>query len=97
MAKKKTIKQRLIDRLNKGFGFNIPYDITCICRQSRGCRKYMGVWSWVMFNHSLEIGSSNTMTECLKMKRWVIDENGEIFNAPTDYELEPTDLLEKID
>lgn len=70
-------KEKIIARLNKGFGLNLPSDTNWVCRQ----RKYkdIGGFSWCL-NCVDNIGSAEPATEVLKWKRWVIEPNtGEIF------------------
>lgn len=69
----KTIKQRIIDRLRRGFGIYIPYDADWVTHESRSSFN-PNSFSWYFVEHC-NIGSSVSATECLKWKRWVILDN----------------------
>lgn len=72
-----TPREKIITRLNKGFGYDIPIDTTWICRK----RKYkaVGGFSWSL-NCVEGLGCAETATEALKWPIWVIDPiSGEIF------------------
>lgn len=63
-----TTKERIIKRLNKGFGLTIPMDAPC--------NHHLGAlaeWSWSISNGVHDIGCINSMTDVLKWKRWMID------------------------
>jgi hypothetical protein len=72
-----TLKEKLIKRLNKGFGYNIPLDSKWKTNQAHGNYVGMGAHSWYFcdlnlpFSHN--VGSSSSVKECLKWDRWIID------------------------
>ena len=77
-----TVKERVIKRLNKGFGFNIPQDANwhtheCAFRDCGGLSWY---FSDSRLSHLQNCGAATAATECLKWKIWVINvEDAEIF------------------
>lgn len=84
MSKRKTVKERIIDRLKKGFGYDIPYDVEWRTHQATGhWVRSQGAWSWYFNDIRLplninDIGSSFSATTVLSWKRWVIMGDGEI-------------------
>lgn len=86
-----TTKERIINRLNKGFGFEIPLDAPYHHHGGRGL--FTGCWSWSVSTGLLDIGSTDSMTECLKWKKWIYD-NGmhEIF----EYRPENEEMYRKV-
>ena len=72
-----TTKEKIIKRLNDGFGFSIPLD----ARWKTHERKYRdeGGMSWYFSDTrvypSQNVGSADTVTECLSYDRWVIDQD----------------------
>ena len=68
-----TQKEKLIRRINKAFGFNIPLDAVWKTHQGRGCWGGMGAHKWYFCDIRLpldqNVGSTETVSECLKMKR----------------------------
>lgn len=83
--KRKTVKDRVIDRLNKGFGLNIPYDVKWYTHQATGMWvRSQGAFSWYLSDLKLSpwvngVGSCISATECLRWERWFIGVNKEIF------------------
>lgn len=83
--KRKTVKERVIDRLNKGFGLNIPYDAKWYTHQATGYwARSKGAFSWYFSDIELPpvvngIGSCDSATKVLSWKRWFIGEDKEIF------------------
>lgn len=67
----KTVKQRIINRLNKGFSFELSENDPSYHHGGRGY--FGGGWSWGISHGSYDIGSMHPMTECLKWKRWIFD------------------------
>ena len=93
-----TTKEKIINRLNKGFGFSIPLDAPCTHHQKE--RYGGGTWSWSVKKGSVDVGSQYSMTECLKWNRWIYDQDmHEIFEyVPSDakrLEKNPDILIEK--
>lgn len=76
-----TLKEKLIKRLNKGFGFNIPNDAAWHTHE-RGFRD-CGGRSWYFsdsrLSHLQNCGSAVSVTETLKWKKWFIGIDAEIF------------------
>lgn len=77
-----TVKERVIKRLNKGFGFNIPQDARWHTHE-RGFRANGGL-SWyftdIRLGHLQNCGSMSPATECLKWEKWCINpDDAEIF------------------
>lgn len=68
-----TTKQKIINRLNKGFGFNISQDCPWTHHAARGL--FAGGFSWSVNMGSMDIGSAESMTECLKWDKWIFDYN----------------------
>ena len=72
-----TLKEKLIKRLNKGFGYNIPLEAKWKTNQAHGNYVGMGAHSWYFCDTSLpfhyNVGSCSNVKECLKWKRWVIE------------------------
>lgn len=86
MAKKrKTVKERVIDRLNKGFGLNIPYDVHWYTHQATGMWvRSQGAFSWYFSDlklppHINGVGACVSATEALTWDRWIISPDNEIF------------------
>jgi len=77
----KTVKDKIITRLNKGFGFEIPCDARWHTHE-RAFRDAGGM-SWYFcdnrLSHRENCGASVSATEVLQWKKWVIDEDAEIF------------------
>ena len=76
------VKERIIKRLNEGFGFNIPQDANWLTHER--AFKDCGGLSWYFTDtrcSRLEnCGSAESATETLKWKKWVINtEDAEIF------------------
>ena len=72
--------EKIIQRLNKGFGFNLPLDTKFKTHQANSqFSKANAAHAWFIsddrVSYDLQIGCCQTMTECLKWKRWVIDTN----------------------
>ena len=77
-----TIKERIIKRLNRGFGFDIPLDARWHTheRAFRDCGGMSWYFSDTRLGHLQNCGSSDTASECLKWKKWYIDtEEAEIY------------------
>lgn len=100
-----TVKEKIIKRLNKGFGFEIPLDTKWKTHEANsGWAQANGAHSWYFIDERIplnqHVGSQNPATECLKWKRWLIDKSErEIFQyieGVTGYDKD-YDLLEKID
>ena len=102
-----TIKQKIIKRLNEGFGgiYNIPDDANWKTNQAHGMwQRSQGAFSWYFSDFKLQlhelVGSQYTASECLKWKRWIINKHErEILpyvEGVTTYTKEE-DLLENID
>ena len=76
----KSVKERIIERLNKGFGFSIPIDADWTTHQ-RAFRAD-GAQSWyftdVRIKKGQDVGACSPATECLKWKRWYISPSKEI-------------------
>lgn len=69
-----TTKEKIIRRLNKGFGFNIPIDANWKTHE-RAFRNIGGL-SWYISDIRCmysNYGAAVSATETLKWKRWVID------------------------
>lgn len=62
-------KEKIIKRLNEGFGFEIPYDTPWMHHQKE--RYGGGTFSWSVAKGPIDIGSVCSMTECLKWERWI--------------------------
>ena len=95
----KTTKDRIIARLNKGFGFNIPNDARWHTHE-RAFRDAGGM-SWyftdLRLSHRENCGAAVPATECLKWNKWVIDEDAEIseyFNHNREYYINNGCLIE---
>ena len=71
-----TTKEKIIKRLNKGFGFDIPIDASWKTHDARGYYRSAGAQSWYFTDHRVPlhelVGSAASATECLKWKRWII-------------------------
>ena len=99
-----TVKEKIIKRLNKGFGLDIPLDAQWKTHDARGYYRSAGAHSWYFVDTRLplhhQFGSAYSATECLKWKRWLIDmselEIFEYVEGVTTYDKE-RDLLEEID
>lgn len=77
-----TVKERIIKRLNKGFGFDIPLDAHWHTheRAFRDCGGMSWYFSDLRLGHLENCGAADTASECLKWKKWCIDtEEAEIF------------------
>lgn len=87
------IKDRIITRLNKGFGFHFENDDPFYHHGGRGF--WQGSWSWGISHGSVDVGSMFSMTECLRWKRWVFDKNlNEIFEyVPSKLDAEYSDCI----
>ena len=75
-----SIKEKIIRRLNEGFGFSIPLDATWVTHQKSfvDC----GGFSWYFDDIRLSylVGACVSATECLRYKKWAIClSSGEIF------------------
>lgn len=97
--KPKTLREQIIERLNNGFGYNFSPDIKI--RHHQG-RKYkdVGGFSWYIcdIRTQFEVGSSSTMSECLKWKKWVIEShNQEIHEYFENCMYEENDYIENED
>lgn len=72
-----TLKEKLIIRLNSGFGYNIPLDAKWKTNQAHGNYVGMGAHSWYFCDtsipHQYNVGSCSNVKECLKWNRWVIE------------------------
>lgn len=89
-----TTKEKIIKRLNNGFGYNIPNDAPYCHHQATFCGD--GRFSWSISAGAHDIGSTASMKECLSWERWVLDmELGEIFEYYENLKLTSTDLIEK--
>ena len=95
-----TSKEKIIRRLNKGFGFNIPLDAEIKTHQANSqWSKANGAQAWFISDmrvpFELNLGCCDTMTECLKWKRWIINmdpcerEIFEYFEENSDYFKQP--------
>ena len=74
-----TTKEKIIRRLNKGFGFDIPINAPCFHHLATFYNAD-GRFSWVISNGSIDVGSTSSMKECLSWKRWVYNKKlNEIF------------------
>lgn len=100
-----TVRERIIKRLNKGFGLDIPMDAAWKTHDANsGWAQANGAHSWYFVDVRIplqyHVGSQNPASECLKWKRWIIDKSErEIFQyieGVTSYDKD-YDLLEKID
>lgn len=71
---RKTLREQIIERLNNGFGYNLPPDVKIKHHKGRMNRNFGG-FSWYVYDIRVpfEVGSCCTMSECLKWKRWVIE------------------------
>ena len=83
----KTVKDKIIERLNKGFGFSIPIDAKWTTHQ-RAFRSD-GAQSWyfndVRIPIKQDVGACSPATECLKWKRWYITSDKEICEYSESY------------
>lgn len=72
-----TLKEKVIKRLRNGFGFDIPINTKWKTNQAHGCYRGMGAHSWYFCDTSIpyhyNVGSCDSVKECLKWKRWVIN------------------------
>ena len=99
-----TVREKIIKRLNKGFGFEIPIDAKWKTHDARCYYRSAGAQSWYFADSRVAlqelVGSSYPATECLKWKRWIIDRSErEIFEyvpGVTTYDKD-YDLLEKLE
>ena len=76
------VKERIIKRLNKGFGFDIPQDANWNTheRAFRDCGGMSWYFSDTRIGYLQNCGCAEPASECLKWKKWCIDtENSEIF------------------
>lgn len=71
MTNRFTLKERIINRLNQGFGYSIPSNAPYCHHQATFCQD--GRWSWSISLGSHDIGSAHSMKECLSWKKWCID------------------------
>ena len=81
-------KERIIRRLNKAFGFEFTTDDPSYHHGGRGF--WQGAWSWGISHGTMDVGSMESMSECLKWKKWVMSRelDGEIFEyVPSHAEL----------
>lgn len=93
MTNRFSLKERIINRLNKGFGYNIPPTAPCCHHQATFCRD--GRWSWSISIGVHDIGSTHPMKECLSWKRWFIDiELWEIFEYHDNIQQDSYMLIE---
>ena len=73
-----TTKEKIVSRLNRAFGLNIP--LGCPCYHHGGRGMFTGGFSWSVSSGCLDVGSSYAMTKCLRWKRWIYDmDMNEIF------------------
>jgi len=88
-----TLREKIIKRLNKTCGYDIPLDTKWTCRQ----RKYRsaGGFSWCLLDIA-GTGSCEPASEVLKWKRWVISKDGEIFEWCPQYVHCDGDTIEEI-
>ena len=100
-----TVKEKIINRLNKGFGFDIPLDAEWKTHEAKGYfARSQGAFSWYFTDMRISldklVGSCSSATECLKWKRWIIVKSErEIFEyvpGVTSYDKD-YDLLEKLE
>lgn len=63
-----TKKEKLINRLNKAFGFNFNDNTPIITRMNAR----NGGLSWVVGVGGSSVGSANSITECLTWEKWVL-------------------------
>lgn len=87
-----SLREKIIRRLNKTCGYDIPIDTQWTCRQ----RKYRpcGGFSWSL--HNLEgTGSCEPASKVLRWKRWVISIEGEIFEWCPQYVHRDGDFVEE--
>ena len=72
-----TQKEKIIRRLHKGFGYDIPFDAKWKTNQAHGHFRGMGANSWYFCDTRLpfhyNVGSCDNVKECLRHKRWVIN------------------------
>lgn len=66
-----SIKEKIIKRLNEGFGFNIPNNAPYCHHQATFYAD--GRFSWSISNGAHDIGCTSSMTEALTWDRWVYD------------------------
>lgn len=99
------VKEKIIKRLNNGFGFKIPLDAQWKTHEANSClAQANGAHSWYFVDTRIpldqHVGSQDPASVCLKWKRWIIDRSErEIFQyieGVTTYDKD-YDLLEKID
>ena len=89
------LKEKIIKRLNKGFGYNIPNDTPYCHHQATFCGD--GRFSWSIACGVHDIGSTSSMKECLSWKRWVLNtELHEIFEYYDNMKLTYSDVLEDV-
>lgn len=76
-----TTKERVIKRLNKGFGFDIPLDAKWHTheRAFRDCGGMSWYFTDIRLSHIENCGSADSATECLRWKKWYITDDAEIF------------------
>lgn len=81
-----TTKEKIINRLNKGFGFNIPKDAKWLTHQRayRECGGLSWYFSDVRLNGWENCGASESATECLSWERWCINKYAEIYPFTED-------------
>ena len=93
-----TTKEKIITRLNKAFGWEIPLDAPYMHHQKE--RWGSGCFSWSVARGSTDVGSSCSMTECLKWDRWIYSKSlHEIFeyipNRAGEFEKDRDILIEE--
>ena len=92
---KMTSKEKIIKRLNDGFGMKIPNNVPYCHHQATFCAD--GRWSWSISNGSHDIGSTASMKECLSWERWVLSvELGEISEYIPNAVYQNDDIIETI-
>lgn len=75
-----SIKEKIIRRLNEGFGFSIPLDATWMTHQKSfvDCGGFSWYFDDVRLTHL--VGACVSATECLRYDKWAINlASGEIF------------------
>lgn len=93
------LRDKIIKRLNKGFGYNFPPDVKIKHHKGRMNRNFEG-FSWYVFDirTPFEVGSCCAMTECLKWEKWVIETHDqEIFEYNEKALYEDSDYIEGVD
>lgn len=77
-----SVKEKIIKRLNEGFGFNIPQDANWHTHERvfRDCGGLSWYFTDIRCSHLENCGSAESATETLKWKKWAINtEDAEIF------------------